>query len=832
MTRHQRVRQAHRGRGGWIAVFGFGLTALAWAAPANATTAQQVQQAIDKAQQYLLTHREKNGTWEVAAAPQVGTPQQMFLNFKGRQWGGFTAIATYALLASGKDYRDDDLKPAINFLLQANIQSTYGVGLSSQIALYLPEAQTRTLVKRNEMVLLNGMIQPQPGLVKRPAMWPPEAGFYGYWTGVANGTNQAMFSLDARSIGTHQPLDHYDRSNSQYAVLGMWALEQAGAEIPALYWEIVDAAWKKAELANGSWNYREGEEPRPSMTAAGVATLFITQDYTLNENWAVCRGGVSNPFIERGLQWMDNHVNEALDGNVYTMYGVERIGTASGRKYFGSRDWYDIGADYLVKHQQDDGSWPYAQGGPVPGTSFGLLFLARGRAPVLMNKLQYTTESGERGSSDRAAPEMWDERPRDVANLARWVGKQEETYFNWQVVSLQAQPEDLHDAPILYISGAQALNFSDEDKAKLRRFVDEGGMILANADCAQQRFSASVVKLGKELFPKYEFRQVPANDLIWHEQFSQWRVKPRVMELNNGVRKLMLLIPDSDPARAWQTRSDRTREAMYQLGANIFLYAVDKRNLLLRGETYIAKLDRSIKAAKSIKVARLDVGPNPDPEPGGWPRLAAILHNRNKLDLQVDLVKPEALAPSTGSGQAGYQIADLTGTGTLSLSEAQRAALKQFVESGGTLIVDAAGGDREFAGAAEAQLEAIFPGGKFGQIPVTDPLYTQPLNAPVAPQATDEATAADATRPSTQPATQPQMLLEKPGWRAFAIERLPDRKHFRLEGLAVGRRIGVFFSREDLSAGLVGEPVDGVNGYDPKTATDLMAAMMLYAAKQ
>jgi hypothetical protein len=37
----------------------------------------------------------------------------------------------------------------------------------------------------------------------------------------------------------------------------------------------------------------------------------------------------------------------------------------------------------------------------------------------------------------------------------------------------------------------------------------------------------------------------------------------------------------------------------------------------------------------------------------------------------------------------------------------------------------------------------------------------------------------------------------------------------------------VYFSREDLSAGLVGEPVDGIVGYDPNTATHLMAAMLM-----
>ena len=59
----------------------------------------------------------------------------------------------------------------------------------------------------------------------------------------------------------------------------------------------------------------------------------------------------------------------------------------------------------------------------------------------------------------------WNQRPRDVANLARWIGKQSEQDLNWQIVNLAAKVEDFHDAPILYISGSTPLTFDGELKA-------------------------------------------------------------------------------------------------------------------------------------------------------------------------------------------------------------------------------------------------------------------------------------------------------------------------------------------------------------------------------
>ena len=99
--------------------------------------------------------------------------------------------------------------------------------------------------------------------------------------------------------------------------------------------------------------------------------------------------------------------------------------------------------------------------------------------------------------------------------------------------------------------------------------------------------------------------------------------------LSNGVRELMLLVPDGRPGQAWQTRVRRTQEELYQLAANIFLYAVDKSNLPYKGETYIVNADKGPKlrpTARSRSRGSM-VGDNWDPEPGGWRRLANVMHN-------------------------------------------------------------------------------------------------------------------------------------------------------------------------------------------------------------
>lgn len=765
--------------------------------PPGGVTPAHVKRAIAKAQKWLLEKQNKDWNWEEVQRPEHPKEGEGITDLKSRQWGGLSSLATYALLASGMDpSHNEKVRKACEWLMQANITSTYGLGLSTQVVDFIPskdalEPLKVDMMKRNVQLLLAGMYQPPKATINQPGNWRKDVGFYHYWVGSDELVAKAKYdkNLNPRTIGGPMPKGGFDRSNSQYGVLGMWAIEQAGGEVPTLYWKIIDHAWRRAQLRDGGWNYNnEQDNPAatPSMTAAGIATLFISSEYASDQDWGVCKGGIRDENIERGLAWMDHHIHEALNGNLYTMYGVERIGTASGRKYFGTADWYKIGMDYLVRTQRPDGSWG-GQYNPIADTTFALVFLSRGSAPILMNKLEYgLPKPGEN------TPEPWNERPRDVANLARWVGHENESYFNWQVVNLKVSPEDLHDAPILYLAGNAKLNFTKEEEDKLRAYVNEGGMILGNDDCGKGYFAKAFIDLGKKLFPQYAFKQVPPGDFIFNEQFKSFRYKPKVMEMTNGVRKLMVCIPEADPSRAWQTRSSGTKEDLFGLGDNIFLYAVDKKNLLDKGETYLVKANEKIVPTRSIKVARLEVGENPNPEPGGWPRLAAIMRNNHKLDVQVATAKPTALA--------GFKVADLTGTGHVSLSGPDRAALKQFVAGGGTLIVDAAGGDPAFAESAQQELTAVFDGAKLELLPPANPVFHEPGATP-----------------------------ERIGWRRFAEDKIADRRHAKIRGITFGSRVGVFFSREDISAGLVGEPVDGVYGYDPATATDLMASMLLYA---
>src|SRR5207253_1699022 len=100
----------------------------------------------------------------------------------------------------------------------------------------------------------------------------------------------------------------------------------------------------------------------------------------------------------------------------------------------GANDWYGKGAEFLVHKQYTDGSWPGEFGADkIASSALALVFLSRGMEPVAINKIDYAPDPAGKQQPN------WNNRPRDVANVVRWAGRQSERELRWQIVSLASE---------------------------------------------------------------------------------------------------------------------------------------------------------------------------------------------------------------------------------------------------------------------------------------------------------------------------------------------------------------------------------------------------------
>jgi len=704
--------------------------------PANRSTEfsdKAVEQAIKKGVEYLLSVQNAKGVWQ---------------GWGGKYPLGPTALATYALIESGVSPRDPRMDKALKALSEGKMTMTYCIGLRANAYL--------AAMKKGATEYQKYLIEDVKILLKST-----KDGSYNY---VSDGAPRSG-----------------DNSNSQYGLLGVWAGAQAGLEgIPTDYWKLVMKHWQSCQCGDGGWTYRGKGGARNTMTAAGVASLFVCFDNLYQDKFINCAGVQEYMPLKRGLDWFEKNFQRTLGGGrwfFYYLYGVERVGLAAGYKYFGTADWYKLGATALLRAQGGNGAWSGGDQALVD-TSFAILFLIRGRQPVMFNKLEFDGD--------------WNNRPRDCAYLVRWMSKVFEKDLSWQIINLRTPVEDWHDAPILYISASRHPKFSDEDLEKLREFVWQGGTILSSTECDGRSFSQGMREAYKRLFPGYALRALEKDHPIYSIRPKfQGRVKLEM--ISNGIRPLAIHT-DVDLSKYWQLQRISTHSDAFEIAAAVYMYVTDGTFRNRGVSLWPAKPNAT--PEETVKIARLRYGGNYDPEPFALKRFGRLMGH--ETNVTVEPIGPIFISELAGSGA---KVASLTGTSAFKLTAEDTKLLKEFLEDGGTLVIDAAGGSKEFDGSASALMRALASAGELRRLSASSPIH----------QLKD-------------------WQINKIRYRLRTEARI-GRNRSNLSAVLVFGRPAAIYSPEDITGALVGYPSYPCDGYSPESAYELMRNIVFYSMK-
>lgn len=317
-------------------------------APARAQSLrEQINSAIDRGVENLLDTQELDGSW---------------YQHRPRYRAGQTALCLYALLECDVDPEHASVQRALAFLDAAEPYYTYEVSVT--VIAYL-ELLDR-LGGSNEEV--------HEDLTEKVERYV-----------------ELLVEYQADNGGWAYPDRVVDMSNAQYAGMALRNAALAGFDVPRGLWKdlaryVMSVQERTVRGSNpmAGVKYTEEGEPRGSMTAAGVATLYLCREQY---------GRAPSKWIQHqdaALRWLEEHIvmndNPGLPGGwvYYYLYNVERVGAYLGIDTIGDLPWYETGAAWLVGEQRENGSWWNAT-----DTSYALLFLKRATAP--------STGGGEEG---------------------------------------------------------------------------------------------------------------------------------------------------------------------------------------------------------------------------------------------------------------------------------------------------------------------------------------------------------------------------------------------------------------------------------------------------
>ncbi len=735
-------------------------------------SAERVRQSVKQGVAYLKDKR-RNGSWN-----------------DYRSSGDVTALVTLALLNAGESPDDEKMALSLQYIAErmpVHSLSTYSASLK---------------------VMALAAADPKGKRYKRDVDDAVE------WL-LDNQVKDGGWSyMDQGGAG--------DSSNSQFAILALHAAVQMGIEVPQQTWKKAEKYWMKCYLQGGGFRYRIGGQGNESMSCAGISSWVIIQENLAEFERLVNGDRADSCGKQENMEPVEITVNKLArnfgvqGGGYYYLYALERAGRLSGQRFFGVHDWYRSGSGHLVNRQNKlTGIWKgstFAEDNPNIATAMALLFLAKGKRPVALAKYEY-------GKNDQ-----WDNHPKGVHYLTRELESQWDTKLNWQTVrSKEASVDDLLESPVLFISGRKSFTLNRQQKENLRKYVDNGGFILAEAcqgeGCGDASgFDQSFRELMAEIFPESDLDVLAPDHQLWSSHFSITPNEERPLLGLQACCRTSVLYCTRNLSSYWNLNRPglepfvRKRKALKlkervdyccQLGVNVVAY-VTGRQLRERGDTPTVKAQaaKSVLANRSISVGTLSHSGGSDEAPNA---LKNIMLQMEASGLDVNLKKN--LVDADHKQMRDFPVLFMHGRAGFEFSDEQRKSIKGHLESGGFIFANSICSNEAFTESFRSEMAEI-TGVAPAPIPANHAIWTREFNG----KRID------------------QVMLRKrdPAVKGGFAEVLGPPQ---LEGIEFEGRFAVVFSPWDLSCALENLTVSQCTGYTRQDAERIGFNVLLYAQR-
>ncbi|MFN4258637.1 MAG: DUF4159 domain-containing protein [Gemmataceae bacterium] len=744
----------------------------------------QVRRSLDRGVEFLRKVGKEQGHWEIDVVVNSHP-------------GANTSMALLALLNAGVPPEDELIQRGLRHLRTVEPRQTYVVGLQTMAFAEAGQPEDWQRIQRNVDWLLAARVY--------------------------RGKEFTGWSYTQRSNDKGA-----DNSNTQYALLGLHAGKQAGARIDKQVWEEIRDFYLRTQKGAG-WDYSAGftSPITLTMTTAGFCGLHIAGmelsegQQRLNPITGVaehCGQYKENEAVQLAQKWIGDHfrLRGVRSYVFYNLYGIERAGRLSGQRFFGEHDWYRHGCEYLVEIQRENGAWFLPSQGfdsfPVVSTSFALLFLSKGRTPVLISKLVH----GPRDNPGTG----WNNKHHDARNVVAFASQElfKRQPLAWQVFDARRVRSDtladrltlvgdLLQSPIVYFNGHDEPRFTGAEEDMLQRYVEEGGFIFAEACCGKPEFDRGFRALMRRLFPDNELKPLLADHPIWQAHFL---VPPDAFPLEGveiGCKTMIVYSPR--PISGWWEENLRDQgkgQLAFRLAGNLIAYATGletPKPRLTKVEVKDIRDDARDMPRGYLKVAQLIHGAESKPAPRAMRNL--MLHLRE--DVKLDVVPhTEDLRPSHRD-LLNFKFMYMHGRQRFNLTEPDLKNLRANLQTGGLLFADACCGKREFDASFRAMIHQLFPDRELEMIPLTDELYSADLNG--------------------EPIAKVRCRRERADGQGAEAEMRDVAPY--LEGIKINDRWVVIYSKYDIGCALEKHQSAGCLGHDYDSAARLGRAVVLYA---
>jgi hypothetical protein len=301
-----------------------------------------VPRAIERGARWLLDNQLLDGSW----------------SDHGGYSGGVASLGAYTLMHAGLDAEHPAVQRAMAYSSARNERYTYSLSCEIMALCKLGEKVDEKRLEQRVEELIE--LQTSSGLFDYP-MYP------------GGGAPPADMSLTI------------------FAAMALWDAMKEGLDVPRKLWldmlkgvELCQGQASVSSSPRAGFSYRPGGAATGSMTAAGVAVIYLCEQAMGSKMRKLDRRRAANMRLA-GLSWLEGNMTFDKNPNhgshqYYWIYGLERLGSFMGLDLLGKVDWYKSGANYLLGKQSNAGQWS-SNAGSFESTVFAILFLKRSNGP-------------------------------------------------------------------------------------------------------------------------------------------------------------------------------------------------------------------------------------------------------------------------------------------------------------------------------------------------------------------------------------------------------------------------------------------------------------------
>ena len=186
----------------------------------------------------------------------------------------------------------------------------------------------------------------------------------------------------------------------------------------------------------------------------------------------------------------------------------------------------------------------------------------------------------------------WDPDPSAVHNLLKHVRDNSTMEVKFKRENVRLTDPKVAGYPLLYITGHRGFAWSADEAAALARYLNAGGLLLADACCGRMAFDMAFRREMAKALPEHPLERLPADHPVYHSHYDIQQVAytPRVHEdfgqltapelegiTVNG--RLAVVYSRFDLGNGWEQfphaySHGLQEESALQIGANVLVSAV------------------------------------------------------------------------------------------------------------------------------------------------------------------------------------------------------------------------------------------------------------------